>query len=657
MIKKAKREQNAKNLIQPIAICFFAITTAFAFLNPVLVFNWEANPLEWTQNRYWLMFYHLRRIISDMGVASAAFAGLLIWFYSKTLFSSESEVFKQSRGFTKINYSSLIFAFAISVALLIGESFRSHGSGALFTQNIFQMFFSLVFLIGWTAFFYVVTELAIYYLASAIKNPFSQKSMLNGKLADLLFEKRPFIAPFIFLLLAWFPIWFIRFPGYVQTDQVSMFSQFFGFWRLWDHHPLVAIQITGYLAQLGQLIFSENFNVSIFLVVLFQQLLSAAACAYALMTIRSWSIHKGVRMIALCFWAFFPWFPFSISQANLKDVGSGAFLLLFVVLYLDLIKRIKHSSEQTAGGGYYKQIIVITVSSIIFSLFRQANVYIIVLSLIPLAFIKQGIKFRLALILSGIIVFMGTNLINAGLRTALNAPRSISIEAAPFAIPIQQTARFLRDHPDEVTPEERAAIDAVWDFDRLLEVYRPDLAAHAFGTFRSSEGLTQYLYHWFRMGLRRPGTYIAATVANTYLYWTPTRGMPVFQWGWDYFRNHNTTGRHYAFHGAHPIVPLFPQEVRYGLRGFYWGINRLPGINMFSHLSTYTWLTLFFGLFLIRQDRKALLYALLPFLLSILYCIASPILGHQRYFLPLIMMMPMLVAWVVHAVQNLKASS
>ncbi len=53
-----------------------------------------------------------------------------------------------------------------------------------------------------------------------------------------------------------------------------------------------------------------------------------------------------------------------------------------------------------------------------------------------------------------------------------------------FSIPMQQTARYLKEYPDDVTKEEAKAIDGVMKYDEIADLYNPELSDPVKATYR-----------------------------------------------------------------------------------------------------------------------------------------------------------------------------
>jgi hypothetical protein len=150
------------------------------------------------------------------------------------------------------------------------------------------------------------------------------------------------------------------------------------------------------------------------------------------------------------------------------------------------------------------------------------------------------------------------------------------------------------------------------------------------------------------MGLRRPITYLAATIENTKSYWAPVRFQPdnrnYYQWG---------RHAHLVFDSWHQI----PREAfefsewlspeRYAAEQWFRRVSAMPGINVLFQLANYTWMLLALALALLLAKKRVQLVAFVPAALLFLTCIASPVNGEVRYFLPLIGAAPLLVMFTV----------
>mgnify|MGYP001068729127 CR=1 FL=1 len=82
------------------------------------------------------------------------------------------------------------------------------------------------------------------------------------------------------------------------------------------------------------------------------------------------------------------------------------------------------------------------------------------------------------------------------------------------------------------------------------------------------------------------------------------------------------------------------------LRGIAESVKRIPGVGMIYGTGLYTWILLaVFGAFVVKKKYHAMVLPV-PLLVSLLVCIASPVNGCQRYMLPILVSLPVLVCWI-----------
>jgi hypothetical protein len=89
----------------------------------------------------------------------------------------------------------------------------------------------------------------------------------------------------------------------------------------------------------------------------------------------------------------------------------------------------------------------------------------------------------------------------------------------------QQTARYVYDYPNDVTPEERAAIEAVIDYDELATSYEwdfQDSVKYRYNLDATLGDLAQYALVYGEMGLRHPDSYFGAVACLAGFYLAPT---------------------------------------------------------------------------------------------------------------------------------------
>ena len=136
------------------------------------------------------------------------------------------------------------------------------------------------------------------------------------------------------------------------------------------------------------------------------------------------------------------------------------------------------------------------------------------------------------LLLVGILaVYVGCGKISTAIGVEPGSVRAM------LSIPLQQTARYVTTYPEDVTKEEKEALEAVLDYENLSEIYDPldyDYVKNSFAAkvdklpkAEQKVRLSNYFKAWFSMFLRHPGVYIEATLHGTYGYFDPFHSVKV----------------------------------------------------------------------------------------------------------------------------------
>ena len=74
---------------------------------------------------------------------------------------------------------------------------------------------------------------------------------------------------------------------------------------------------------------------------------------------------------------------------------------------------------------------------------------------------------------------------------------------------------------------------------------------------------------------------------------------------------------------------------------------QLPLISILAAPGAYTWAMWICAIQMIRRKRYSSLLAVIPGLMNILFCIASPLNGAIRYELPTIAVLPIVLCWTI----------
>lgn len=216
----------------------------------------------------------------------------------------------------------------------------------------------------------------------------------------------------------------------------------------------------------------------------------------------------------------------------------------------------------------------------------------------------------------------------------------------------QQTARYVVQHPDEVTPDERDAISGVLAYDEISEKYHlriHDEVKFLYNQSATTQDLLDYVQAYILMGMKHPETYFEAFMgaANFYMAYTTPVYITLSSYT-EYERDLAYTPED-ELDESLPLAIWSPEEtkaLRQKMSDAYYALADIPVINLPLRLALYTmWIPAALLLFIQRRDLCCKVM-LLPGLLSFLFCLISPM-GAARYAVPLFCSAVLLVGMVV----------
>lgn len=556
----------------------------------------------------------LRCVLTDAGLLGLVALVALVILYRHYFFLQAQGTFPQSKLF-------LALSALYGLLMLIGMSFQSFQSLVFLFQDKFQMLYTTVLWLGFILFFYVVSM----FLVTWITHPRETSSPQSNRLTSFLLDKHPVLIPFCVLLLCWLPYWIACFPGSPAWDMNFQWGNYYGILAMSNHHPIAATLLYGAVLDLGRSVFSDLG--ALVLCAAFQYLLMAAGFTYGLCKLRQWNVSQPIRLLCLLYFALNPQIAIW-SQHIIKDCAYMGVFFIFSVAYLDLIFKINH--HQPTG----KALLVVMVWGLLTGLMRNNGIYIVLLSLLLAVTVCQLRKQKAIVALSAVLTAVTITLVTNGLINLYGAHSGSVAEA--LSIPFQQTARYVRKYGNEVTQEERDAIDGVLDYGTLAEAYDPELSDPVKGTYKNDASkLLAYFLTWGKMLLKHPGVYFEATLNNSYGYLCPNAASYLVE----------TEGTDMPVKILNGADQIFSPQARNACRNIVYTLRQTPGIGMLWSIGTYTWVLLFLIVLALYLKRYALIPACIPALLNLLVCIASPVNGLVRYALPHMLITPVILGW------------
>lgn len=532
-----------------------------------------------------------------------------------------------------------ILSLILSLFLIFGFSYNLTGNYSLVFGNFLIFVLSCLKLFA----YYQFLSTTINYLTMKLKNYDFKKLKVPKFLKKFCnyYEIHPYKTTILFLLIAWLPYIISFYPGVLSPDPAVQITAYYNLENkysdnidlidsnvlLTNHHPVFHTFILGGFTRIGDML--GNINFGLFLFIVFQLFVVITSYANALVYLKKLKTPLIFQLIILFLFAFVPVFPL-YSICFVKDIFFGALLLFLIIEFHKLLTN-----------NNYKLVNYITLSLLILfmMLVRNNGIYIILLSFIPLILIVKTKKLPLILVLisSLSIYYIHNNVLLPAWHIT-----GTSIREA-LSVPIQQTARLVKYHEEDVSEADKKVINKLLNYDGLAENYEANIADPVKDEFKkgvTKKDINAYFCVWFKGLLKHPGVYINATVNTVYGYFYPN------------------TSNWYIYHNYNKILPR---------NGFDFHFNKLkwpriiieniavsypyiPVLGAQVNIGFNTWIYLYLLAFLIHEHQKKLLPLILPALALLLTYIVGPVNTYFRYILPLVMSLPILIGLIYQSV-------
>ncbi len=386
-----------------------------------------------------------------------------------------------------------------------------------------------------------------------------------SRAADIVFEKRVRNVALITLLmiLLWTPALYHMIPFYISPDTAAqlMWSQGMGAFDpssrmdldgVWasDHHPILDTLIYGAFYDLGEALGRAAYGIA--LLCCLQTLLCASVFAYMCCWMRQLSAPGIICFAAFLFWALIPMFPM-LNMQVVKDITSMPFFLMWMMLFCDLVLSfLNHDSMPRRFS------VALCALTLLCALMRKTLLYITVISLglVLIAMLARTIReYRsrrrsdengaheekdaaiardsvsrknpslMRAICGVFLTCFVTLLVSLVLLPKMIFPIAGIAPGGPqesIAVPIQQVAAVVTEKGDELTEEQRAAIDAVLPYDQIPEHFTRNTSDPVKDMWKrdsTPKERMDFLKVWIELGMKYPDIYLNA-VQYMGNYWT-----------------------------------------------------------------------------------------------------------------------------------------
>ena len=542
------------------------------------------------------------------GPAAAGLAVLLCWV--------------RGQREAKPKRTELVLSIVFGIAEVLGLSICKLGSWAFVFKNPYQLCVGVVCMAGYAVLFYH----AVWGLYALLGRSRTGGEDFPQTRFAVWFAKAPGLASSLLIGAAWLPWVAVFWPGSVDWDSWGQISQVLGVQEMTAHHTVLSTWLHGWLFRLGRALGSDNLGVFLYIVLQF------LVCAWVFGQVTAFAAKldcaRGVQYAVTAFFALDPiWGAF--IQTQVKDTLYTGLFVLFVLKNADLLLFPQE------WQGNRPRLTAYVVLGVLCCLLRKNGIYAVVPMLLASAFVVSEKRLRRPVLAVLLAVCIGSFGFDTFTEKVLDIPAGSVGEA--LSVPMQQTARYIRDYGNEVTDEERAAIEKVLDYDAITQSYMPELSDGVKQYYKNpgKGDLARYMLVWAKMLLKHPVCYFEATHANSHGYYTITKCRAIN----DYYTFNNDICMEMSEMNVHYLDKS--GYLRYAFVQALSAFEKLPLVGLTTSIGFMAWLTAVLGLWLARCRAKPVLPVFIGLGIFWLTCIASPVNDCMRYFLPVAGCLPL----------------
>lgn len=432
---------------------------------------------------------------------------------------------------------------------------------------------------------------------------------------------------FTVLLCSWliYVIW--CFPANMVWDSGTSLAWYLNLDRSNNNLPYFQNWLIGWFYSLGKLIGSPVAGISIYCFL--QMLLELVLLTKVVVRLSEMKTVGLPAYVPVILYALVPLFPvYAFRMA--KDSNFAIAILLFEYY------AIQYADNKEAFLENRQKLIALGVSVVLMALLRNHAGYLPALAFLAVALLNRK---RLATIVS-LATAAAVAVVCFAIPAIFGVPQPEQKEN--MSLPLQMVAYYAQHLPDEVTEEEKAVIDSVVGYDRMLELYKPDIAdpIKNISVF-TPETQKNFLSMWLKMIWKHPGVMLRGFIRSTDVYFKPGAVNRAK-------KPQASCGITISNKVAEPLGLKVEQPGADNAKQAIEDAMNLPVLGIFSKIGLYTWILIGMTLLtLIFKKLRRYFFCCVPLLMVFAGCLLSPVNGNYRYAYSMILSIPIVLVPVL----------
>lgn len=570
---------------------------------------------------------NLSMALNGDGIPQLIALVVIVWVYWRIWVKEDLQLSQKRRDRTGYAVTALLF----TLAMIIGKA--QNADPALKYPLL-----AVLLLIGYMPLFYTAVSLLGNQITRMVERH-EGTDTVSG-VTRWLFEDHVIPGVMLVVFLCRLPYLIAFYPCSMSWDGGAQICAFYGIETFSNHHPPLLGFVYGAVA-----FYAQEWgipNLGMFLIPLGQTCLSSFAVASVCLLLKELKVPYWIRWAGLAYYGLFTvWCIFDVTV--IKDSIYWPLSLLYAVEMAWCIVR------QEEFFAKKRHLLRMLLYGVLMSQTRNNGIFILLFAVPFLFFMTPGKK-KGVYLGSATAMFAIIYLLNNVLYPSLGVV-SLQEKEDTYCILFQQTAKYGQDYPEDVTEEERAFLNQMFDYEELVQVYNPQLADWVKNCLKICEATSadgtnaefaqirdEYFKVWFAQFRRHPLSYINTFLECSYGYYYP-EAKPYKEGNgfYEMDRNMFTEG----MHPARQIETLAPFRFLLEQIGKF---EYLPGIGLLYRCGFYTWCVVFAVGYLLTRKRYREAVTALPAIVNILVCLISPVNTCIRYAMPAMCLVPVLCA-------------
>ena len=383
-----------------------------------------------------------------------------------------------------------------------------------------------------------VALIACLYTVWDKRNLMAREAPAKGYLPNRLFKKSwvYFLVMVALLLIVWLPALLALYPGVYAYD-ASWQHDMYVSGRVTEHHPVIHTYIVGWLTDTFYNL-TGQFNKGVLAYTLFQEIVMALGCGFVLYLLHRRKRPTVLHVFALIFYGLYPTFVLFVFSST-KDSIFAVAVADLIFLSLDMFE---HPDD---FFGHKSNYVLWAVFALEITILRNNSVYAVLLTLpflIAWMVRRHSVRFKaLGMLAATIVIYL---IYKYPITSAVTVD-GVS-KAEMLSVPSQQIMRVYTYHGDELSADDKAMVEHLFDESKWNRYYNPYIADAAKGSLTEAaldEEFGDFKALWLKLFRQYPGEYVDSVLENTYGFWYP----------WPTYVLHSLGGEGYA--SVFVIVP------------------------------------------------------------------------------------------------------